>query len=634
MDVYLLYAYVGAVCAVVIAIILNRVRTTEYKDTIDKMFCHALRFFIAFCAVDAAWGIIGSPLLFTNRTAYLISTYGFHFMAAWASFVCSAYVLSHLQMKDRTRRFFNAIRFFLISVQMILIIQNVFTGLFFTIDENAVYHSGVLRTVAFLLQFCHYVSIIVYLLVAMVIGKRDKETAYTNRSSLIFSALPLIFGILQMIYPDGSFYSLGFLITSVTMYAFNVTQQRESYLAAYYKAEEYNRSKDRIEEALERAEAANAAKTVFLANMSHDIRTPINGIMGMVTLANKEEMSPAVAGYIRKIDVASRHLLSLVNDVLDMSRIESGKTEIVPEPTDIRIIADNCSSIIQGQLEERYIVFDRDFDSIHHPRIMADILHLRQVLINILGNAIKFTPDGGTVSFTVREASFDEDVVEYEFVISDTGIGMSPEFMEHIFEAFSQEQSGSRARYQGTGLGMAITKQLTDLMHGTIDVRSAPGEGTTFTVRIPFAVDKSPVTKAVYNADAKTNIQGVQILLVEDNELNMEIAKALLEDAGAVVATAENGKIAVEKFMDSSEGAFDVILMDLMMPEMNGFEATRAIRSSLHPDAARVPIIAMTANAFAEDKIRAIEAGMNAHVPKPIDFPTLTAEILRLINIQ
>ena len=634
MDIYLLYAYVGAVCAVIIAIILNRVTTTEYKDTVDRMFCHALRFFIAFCAVDAAWGIIGSPHLFTNRTAYLVSTYGFHFMAAWASFVCSSYVLSHLQMKETTRRFFKFIRFLLISVQMLLIIQNVFTGLFFTIDENAVYHSGILRTVAFLLQFCHYIPIILYLLVAMVIGKRDKETAYTNRSSLIFSVLPLVFGILQMIYPDGSFYSLGFLITSVTMYAFNVTQQRESYLAAYYKAEEYNRSKNRIEEALERAEAASAAKTIFLANMSHDIRTPINGIMGMVTLANKEEMSPTVAGYVKKIEIASRHLLSLINDVLDMSRIESGKTEIVTESTDIRIVADNCSSIIQGQLEERYITFDRDFDSISHPRIMADVLHLKQIIINILGNAIKFTPDGGTVSFSVREASYNDDTVEYEFVISDTGIGMSPEFMEHLFEAFSQEQGGSRAKYQGTGLGMAITKQLTDLMHGTIDVKSAPGEGSTFTVRIPFALDKSPKANIVYNADAKTNIQGVQILLVEDNELNMEIAKTLLEDGGAVVTPAENGRIAVEKFMDAPAGTFDIILMDLMMPEMNGFEATRAIRSSLHPDADRIPIIAMTANAFAEDKIKAIEAGMNAHVPKPINFTTLTAEILRLINIQ
>ncbi len=634
MDIYLLYAYVGAVCAVVIAIILNRVRSTEYKETVDGMFCKALMFFIAFCAVDAVWGLVGSPTGFVNRTAYLLSTYGFHLMAAWASFVCSAYVLHHLNLPAGRKRVFRWVRIALIVAQMVLIFQNPFTGLFFTIDAAAVYHSGVLRTVAFWLQFCHYIPLIVYALIRLSRREQNSETTYVNRSALIFSLLPLVFGVLQMLYPDGSFYSLGFLITSVTMYAFNVTQQRESYLAVYYAAEEQERSREQIEQALARAEAANAAKTVFLANMSHDIRTPINGIMGMVTLAQKEPMTDTLAGYVKKIDIASRHLLSLINDVLDMSRIESGRAEIVCDALDVRVLADNCSSIIQGQIEERDITFIRRCEDIAHPHVLADGLHIRQVLINILGNAVKFTPDGGTVTFETREESCDGATAVYVFVIRDTGIGMQPEFLEHIFEAFAQENTGSRAHYQGTGLGMTITHQLVTLMGGSVAVESVPDKGSTFTVRLPLAVDRAekPAPAAAAPTDRLTDIGGLHILLVEDNELNMEIARALLQEEGALITEAENGRIAVEKFTGSPAGTYDVILMDVMMPEMNGYEATRAIRASEHPDARTVPIIAMTANAFAEDKIKAVEAGMNAHTAKPIHFPTLVSEIVGLLN--
>ena len=634
MDIYLLYAYIGGVCAAVIAIVLNRVLSTEYKETIDVMFCRALEFFIAFCVVDAVWGIIGTKAHASNRIAYVISTYGFHLMAAWASFVCSAYVLHHMNLPDKSRRFFQYIRYGLITAQMVLILQNFTTGLFFVIDENAVYHSGKLRTVAFFLQFCHYLPIIIYLLIHLSAGKEEKEQAAFYRSSLIFSALPLFFGVLQMLYPDGPFYSLGFLVTAVTMYAYNITEQRESYLEGYYAAEEAKKSRAQIEDALDRAENANRAKTTFLANMSHDIRTPINGIMGMVTLAKKEPMSDTLAQYLNKIDIASRHLLSLVNDVLDVSRIERGKADIVCEATDIRIIVDNCSSIIRGQLENRELQFIQICKDIEHPKVMADVLHIRQVLINILGNAVKFTPDGGNVTFTTREVSFDGETVEVEFVISDTGIGMSKEFLSRIYEAFSQENGGSRGNYQGTGLGMTISQQFVELMGGSIDVESEPGQGSTFTVRIPLTVDFSQKEEETPPQSANTiqEINGLHILLVEDNELNMEIASSLLQDEGAIVTEAENGKIAVETFLSQGAGSFDVILMDIMMPEMNGYEATKAIRASEHPDAKKIPIVAMTANAFAADKIKASEAGMNAHTAKPINFPELVSTILSLLE--
>ena len=634
MDVYLLYAYVGAVCAGIIAIILNRVKTTEFKETVDRNFCHALRFFIAFCLVDAAWGIIGSPYLGQNRTAYVLSTYGFHFMAAWASFVCSFYVLSTLKLHKGWRISFSCLRYTLIAAQMLLILQNLKTGYFFNIDENAVYHSNFLRPVSFNLQFCHYIPIIIFLLFAMIISRRN-EKLYNYRTALIFSALPLTFGFLQMLYPDGPFYSLGFLITAVTMYAFNVTKQRESHLAAVYEAKEAEKSHAKIQEALEKAEAASSAKSVFLANMSHDIRTPINGIMGMVTLARKEEMNETVANYINKIDIASNHLLSLVNDVLDMSRIESGKVVISNDATDISIVVDNCYSIVKGQVEEKGINFINKI-SVEHSRVFVDVLHLRQVLINILGNAVKFTPDGGTVEFNTVETGYADGKVQIMFIIKDTGIGMSKEFIGRIFEPFSQENNGSRANYKGTGLGMSISNQLIELMDGEIVIESVEGQGSTFTVKLSLEADNSekPLYEKKKESLSGNNLDGLKILLAEDNELNMEIAVALLEDAGAIVKTAEDGKIAYEMFVNSEKGTYDVILMDIMMPNMNGYEATKAIRASRHAEAAQIPIVAMTANAFDEDKIKAMEAGFNAHTSKPIDFPVLVSEIKRLLNAE
>ncbi len=631
MDVYLLYAYVGAICAGIIAIVLNRVKATEFKETVDRNFCHALRFFIIFCLVDSAWGIIGTPYLGQNRTAYVISTYGFHFMAAFASFVCSLYVLSTLKLHKGWRIFFTCLRYTLIVAQLSLVLQNLKTGYFFTIDENAVYHSNFLRPVSFYLQFCHYIPIIVFSLISMILSRKT-ERLYTYRTALIFSALPLAFGFLQMLYPDGPFYSLGFLITAVTMYAFNVTKQREAHLAAVYEAKEAEKSHAKIEEALEKAESANSAKSVFLANMSHDIRTPINGIMGMVTLARKEEMNEAVANYIDKIDTASNHLLSLVNDVLDMSRIESGRVVISNDATDIAIVVDNCYSIVKSQIEEKGINFNCEI-RVDHTRVFVDVLHLRQVLINILGNAVKFTPDGGTIDFSAVETGYADGKAQIMFVIKDTGIGMSEEFIEHIFEPFSQENNGSRANYTGTGLGMSISKQFIELMGGNIAIESVKGQGSKFTVNLSLQVDNSE--KPLYEKKKETvsgnSLDGLKILLAEDNELNMEIAVALLEDAGASVKTAEDGKIAYEMFVNSDKGTFDVILMDIMMPNMNGYEAAKAIRASGHTDAAKIPIVAMTANAFDEDKIKAIEAGFNAHTTKPIDFPVLVSEIKRLL---
>ncbi len=374
--------------------------------------------------------------------------------------------------------------------------------------------------------------------------------------------------------------------------------------------------------AADEAQSANAAKSEFLSHMSHDIRTPINGIVGMTNIAIKNSNDPIrVADCLKKIDGSADHLLTLINDVLDMSRIESGKIVIAHQPMDIRTLIENCSSIIDGQILSRQIEFKREFREFEHPYLFGDELHIRQVLINILGNSVKFTHDGGRISFRVNELSSENDKAKFRFEIEDTGIGMSEEFQTKIFEAFSQENNGSRTTYKGTGLGMAISKQFVDLMGGTIQINSQLNNGSCFIVELEFDInyEEREEKKAV----VMDNISGMRILLVEDNELNMEIAQEILTDEGAIVSTAENGQMAYNTFITSPVSSFDAILMDIMMPVMNGYDATKAIRSSSHAQAKTIPIIAMTANAYAEDVQTALEAGMNAHIAKPINISML-----------
>jgi signal transduction histidine kinase/ActR/RegA family two-component response regulator len=406
------------------------------------------------------------------------------------------------------------------------------------------------------------------------------------------------------------------LIFTMLLWAVITNRKDKELMAKQEAANHY------LSQAAADASAASAAKSEFLSHMSHDIRTPINGIVGMTGIAMKSVDDPArVRDCLQKISGAADHLLTLINDVLDMSRIESGRVEMAHEPLDMRTVLENCASILTGQLLERDLNFVRDEEDFQHPHLLGDALHLRQVFLNILGNAVKFTPDGGTITLRARETRATADTAHYVFIISDTGVGMSAEFQKRIFEPFSQEDGNSRTHYQGTGLGMAITKQFVDLMGGTISVTSAAGQGSAFTVTLDLDIDHE--THQAARTQTPRDIRGMKLLLVEDNALNLEIAVELLTDAGATVNTAENGQEAVDQFLAAAPGTYDAILMDIMMPVMNGYDATRAIRASTHPEAATIPIIAMTANAYAEDVQKALDAGMNAHVAKPIDVERL-----------
>ena len=396
---------------------------------------------------------------------------------------------------------------------------------------------------------------------------------------------------------------------------------------------ELEKSNHQLEEAVAEAQAATQAKSQFLHSMSHDIRTPMNAIVGFTKIAMKQNSNAEVGDCLQKISNSSEHLLSLISDVLDISRIENGKPVYTPVPTELYSAADKVRDIIQGLTGEKELIFHTEIPfSNQKCMVLTDPLRIQEVLVNILGNAVKFTDAGGTISFIMKiNPGEDEKHIIVKYIITDTGRGMSSEFLPHVFDEFSQERSGARTQYKGTGLGMAITKHYIDAMGGTIQVESKLGEGTTFVVELPMeilSVNEMENSDQTDQKNSEMQLQGKCVLIAEDNELNAEILETLLQDKGIQYVRAENGKEALNLFAAHPEGSFDAILMDIMMPEMDGYEATRRIRSMKdRPDGEKIPIIAITANAFAEDMQASLAAGMNAHLTKPIEIDSLIRTI-------
>lgn len=399
---------------------------------------------------------------------------------------------------------------------------------------------------------------------------------------------------------------------------------------------EFREQKRMLEDALKQAQRSNRAKTVFLNNMSHDIRTPMNAIIGFTDLAvSRIDNKEAVADYLSKIMTSSRHLLSLINNVLDMSHIESGKVHLEEKEYNILDIIHEQAAMVQADVGARQIDFSIETRDIVHEEVICDKLRLNQILLNVVGNALKFTPPKGSVRVCVAEkADAPDGYACYEFRIRDTGIGMSRDFLKDIFEPFERERTSTVSKTQGTGLGMAITKSFVDMMKGTITAESEVGKGTEFKIVLSFRLpdetgrfSKKEEADGIYAEDEKADDagsfgEGKTILLAEDNELNQEIAVAVLEERGFAVDVADDGAIAVEKIREAEPGTYDLILMDIQMPVMNGYEAAEKIRE-LDEERSRVPIFAMTANAFDEDKKQALEAGMNGHIGKPIEMDKL-----------
>ena len=401
-----------------------------------------------------------------------------------------------------------------------------------------------------------------------------------------------------------------------------------------HEQEKDEKYKAELLRAAKKAEAANEAKTEFLQRMSHDIRTPINGICGMIDVADHyaEDMKKQTECRA-KIKEASHLLLELINEVLDMSKLESDEVILEEIPFNLNSISEEILGVIEQMATEQNIRILWEEKEVTHWNLIGSPVHVKRILMNILSNAVKYNKENGYVYISCREIPSEQTAMTtLEFVCRDTGIGMTEAFQKRIFEPFAQEHAGSRTKFAGTGLGMPITKKLVEKMGGTISFESKEGTGTTFVIRIPFRIDTDRKDRTETEEKTETSIQGLHVLLTEDNELNMEIAEFVLQNEGAVVTKAWNGQKAVDIFKKNRPGEFDVILMDIMMPVMNGYEAAKMIRSLDREDAKVIPIIAMTANAFIEDRMRAKEAGMDEHIAKPVDRKLLVKVINELVK--
>ena len=437
----------------------------------------------------------------------------------------------------------------------------------------------------------------------------------------VFHNLPL--NVISVIF----LYFLMFSIFWFWTYRTNQAHQKQE----QEKDEKY---KTELLIAAKKAEAANEAKTEFLQRMSHDIRTPINGICGMVNMADHyaDDMEKQKE-YRTKVKEASNLLLELVNDVLDMSKLESGEIVLEEIPFNLSSIYREVFVVIEQVAAEQNLQIVWEKKEITHRDLIGSPRYVKRVMMNILSNAMKYNRENGHIYISCIEIpSGQPETTTMEFVCRDTGIGMAEEFQKHIFEPFAQEHAGSRTKFSGTGLGMPISKKLIEKMGGTITFESAEGIGTTFVIRVPFKIDLDVDIREEQADVSEKSIKGLHILLAEDNELNMEIAEFVLQNEGAEVSKAWNGEETVELFRKSESGEFDAILMDIMMPVMNGYEATKMIRSLDREDAKVIPIIAMTANAFTEDRLRAKEAGMNEHIAKPFDVKLLVKIIHKLVH--
>ena len=428
-----------------------------------------------------------------------------------------------------------------------------------------------------------------------------------------------------------------YILILALVQVFRWNSAKDFFMQQEHSEQEYRKSLEQknvaLQLAVQRETKANLAKREFLFNMSHDIRTPMNAIIGFTALAQTHiDDRGQVEDYLKKISVSSQHLLSLINDVLDMSRIESGKVTLEAKPVHLPELVHELRDIVQAVVSEKDLSLTLDTVGVENEDVIADPLRLEQILINVLANAVKFTPDGGQISlWIVQKDTAPAGYADFEFHIKDNGIGMSEEFQKHIFEQFARERTSTVSKIQGTGLGMAITKSLVDMMGGRITVKSEQGKGSEFTISLRFPIGEAKTEQTPPAAKASASA-GKKLLVVEDNELNLEIASTLLKEAGFEVDTAENGKVAVEKVEAASADRYDLILMDIQMPEMDGYEATRRIRALPDTKKAALPIVAMTANAFEDDRKNALRAGMNGHIAKPLDIPKLFQVLSELLK--
>ena len=628
------YSIIG-ILASVILLINNQdiLRKGRVQTQVQRAYREFLMGVMAYYITDLLWGILDEHHL----TAILYADTVVHFAAmATAVMLWTKYVIEYLKGETRFEKMLLLVGRLFLLFELIVILINFFYPVLFSFDENGVYHAHIARYMTLGIQILMFLLTSVYTL--QVTARSQGYVKSRHLTIGLFGIAMIILIAIQVFYPLMPFYAMGYMLGTCLLHSFVMEDEKEEYRKELEEAidreqqqkQELAESREALQEALAAAEHASQAKTSFLSNVSHEIRTPMNAIIGLNNIAmNDPTASDKVKEYLEQIGASSQHLLEIINDILDMGRIESGRMTIRKEEFSFLRALEQVNTIISGQCRDKGISYICEINDNVGDYYIGDAMKLKQVIINILGNAVKFTPEGGTIHFSVEECARYERMATLRMIFTDTGIGMNKDFLPHIFDAFSQEDASSTSKYGSTGLGMPITKSLVELMNGNILVESEKGAGTTFTVTVTLESsdrkssqtdDNVPETRPVQHKDRR-------ILLAEDVSINAQIMMIMLETRNIKVDHAENGKAAVELFEEHEPGYYDAILMDMRMPEMDGLEATKIIRATDREDAKKIPIIALTANAFDEDVQRSIQAGLNAHLSKPVE-PDLLFEKL------
>ena len=615
------YSIIG-ILAIIVLIITNRDAlwiTGGAKAThIQRIYRGFLLAVMSYYITDALWGILEAhrltTLLFIDTTLYFAAM-------ATAVLLWTQYVIAYLESGTSFDSMLRYAGWSFFGFEIIVIVLNIFLPVMFWFDENGGYHAASMRHVTLGVQILMFLltSFYTFRITLRTEGKIRRRNLTIGLFGVAMTALI----ILQIIYPLWPFYAMGYMVGTCLLHSFVMEDEKEEYRHELEESlrreqiqrQELSESRTALQEALATAEQANKAKTAFLSNMSHEIRTPMNAIIGLNNIAlNDPTASDKVKVYLEKIGGSAQHLLGIINDILDMSRIDSGRMTVKSEEFSFAKALEQVNSMISGQCRQKGITYDCHLTGHIDDYYIGDAMKLKQVLINILGNAVKFTPEGGTVTFVIEEGPRFDGKAILKMIISDTGIGMSKEFLPHVFEAFSQEDSSTTSKYGSTGLGMPITKSIVELMNGNISVDSEKGKGTTFTVTVPLG-ESGKQDVEVEGGDLKH--RNMSVLVIDDDQIALEHAEIILGQVGISCETAESGWEGIDKIrIRHARGEdYNLILIDWRMPEMDGIETTRQIRSVVGQD---TPIIILTSFNWDDIADEALEAGVDTFVPKPL----------------